>query len=407
MVLLDLDGVIVSANQAWYDFCLDNDGDIGRCGVGSSYLDACVAAGSDQGATAVVEAIQSALAGQLVAPITLQIPCDAPAEPRWFDLLVSSRTDAHDRCVGATVSLSLSRSSRKPTRQSVGASAEIEYPDRPRLAMEGLVAELTDRVQQVLTAQARLHTLLRANVSLAEETDLSRLLELIVTGGRDLIDARRATLVRTGAGVAALIGPSDRPTVEADITVPIMVRGEAFATLVLGDSPSGEFSREDKWLAAEFATTAGQAIRTAQLVADHDRRARWQQALVDATRELLAGSDDQPLAVIARRAAIAAGNDPTAICTVDSSGNVIVAFGSLAQPERDAPDLDTIGNAIRIGTPTLNPALLVAPLMTEPAAIVVARASDQSPFEQGDLDQLEVFAHQVGIALSLGRTTDR
>jgi hypothetical protein len=32
VALLDPDGVIVSANQAWFDFCLDNGGDIARCG---------------------------------------------------------------------------------------------------------------------------------------------------------------------------------------------------------------------------------------------------------------------------------------------------------------------------------------------------------------------------------------
>jgi hypothetical protein len=73
----------------------------------------------------------------VVAAITLRIPCDAPGRPRWFDLLASSRADADGRCIGATVTLSLSKANRKPIDRPDGASTEVQYPDRPRLAMEG------------------------------------------------------------------------------------------------------------------------------------------------------------------------------------------------------------------------------------------------------------------------------
>ena len=176
IALLDRSGVIVSVNQAWQDFCVANDGVPGRTGVGVSYLDACAAAPEDPCARDVLAAIQAALAGELSAPVTMQIPCDAPDEPRWFDVLVSSRVDIHGACIGATVTLSLTQPSRQPIAGRPGEPQQppVRYPDLPRLEMEKLVAELSGRVQGVLNAQARLHGLLRANAAVAAQATPDR-----------------------------------------------------------------------------------------------------------------------------------------------------------------------------------------------------------------------------------------
>jgi len=106
VALLDRVGVIVAVNGAWEAFSRDNDGDPARTGVGMSYLQVCTAAAGDAAADQAAAAIRAALAGDLPAPLSMQIPCDAPNVPRWFDLLVSSRMDDRGRCVGATVTLS-------------------------------------------------------------------------------------------------------------------------------------------------------------------------------------------------------------------------------------------------------------------------------------------------------------
>ena len=103
--LLDPRGVIVHVNPAWVQFCRENGGDVGRCGVGTSYLAACEAARGDPGADAVATAIRSALRGGLLGPLRVIVPCHSPARQRWFDVLVSSRTDPAGDCLGATVVL--------------------------------------------------------------------------------------------------------------------------------------------------------------------------------------------------------------------------------------------------------------------------------------------------------------
>lgn len=89
---LDHRGVIVEVNQTWTDFCLANDGDIERCGVGNSYLAVCAVAG-DRRSELVATAIRTALAGHLLQPETVHLPCHSDAGARWFDLTVAPATD--------------------------------------------------------------------------------------------------------------------------------------------------------------------------------------------------------------------------------------------------------------------------------------------------------------------------
>ncbi len=131
VALLDRDGVIAWANQAWQAFAAANGGDPARTGSGVSYLQACAAAGDDPVAAEVADAIRSALAGDLPGPLTVEVPCHSPATERWFDVLISSRFDDQGRCLGATVTLSLARSqprsrpgltlAQEPGRQSPAA----------------------------------------------------------------------------------------------------------------------------------------------------------------------------------------------------------------------------------------------------------------------------------------------
>lgn len=159
IALLDRAGVIESVNQAWTDFCLDNGGDPSRTGIGVSYLGACGSAADDEAAGRVRAAIESALAGQLVPPVVVQIPCDSPTEPRWFDVLVSSRFDAGDgRCIGASVTLTRSQASRKPAADLTSSTGQSPpaYPDLARLELEWLVGEVIERCNEVFTRHERL-----------------------------------------------------------------------------------------------------------------------------------------------------------------------------------------------------------------------------------------------------------
>ena len=106
VAFLDRAGVIESVNDAWLDFCVDNGGDLQRCGVGASYLTACLTDEGDLAADLVAGAIRSAVRGDLPAPIAVRVPCDGPGTPRWFDILISSRLSLEGECLGAVVTLS-------------------------------------------------------------------------------------------------------------------------------------------------------------------------------------------------------------------------------------------------------------------------------------------------------------
>jgi hypothetical protein len=101
-------------------------------------------------------AIEAALAGQLAAPVVVAIPCDSPTEPRWFDVLISSRFNTVDgQCIGATVTLTRSQASRKPGAGPSPGDQVPAFPDLPRLEMERLVAEVIQRSQEAFAVYER------------------------------------------------------------------------------------------------------------------------------------------------------------------------------------------------------------------------------------------------------------
>ena len=109
VALLDREGVIVSVNDAWVDFCEANGGDLSRAGVGVSYLDIC-AAGIDSTTDEIREAILVALDGDIPSPSRISTPCHSPETGRWFDVLISSRFDDDGQAIGACVTFSETQS---------------------------------------------------------------------------------------------------------------------------------------------------------------------------------------------------------------------------------------------------------------------------------------------------------
>jgi signal transduction histidine kinase len=147
------------------------------------------------------------------------------------------------------------------------------------------------------------------------ETDLSRVLELIVKRGRALVDAQGVLiLLRDGAGlvVAATAGevPAgvagsrlDSPAASIDalgldpesaLTVPLVFRGQSLGLLAaLGRRDGGALGAEDERLLAAFAASAATAVATARTVEEQrlrdaiqgaeEERRRWARELHDDT----------------------------------------------------------------------------------------------------------------------------
>jgi two-component system CheB/CheR fusion protein len=95
IAVLDLDGRIRLVNEGWIRFARENgDPDLKHSGVGVNYLDVCAAHPNLPDATYAARAhkgILSVLQGRL-SHFTMQYPCDAPNEARWFVMHVRPLT---------------------------------------------------------------------------------------------------------------------------------------------------------------------------------------------------------------------------------------------------------------------------------------------------------------------------
>jgi len=101
---LDVDGVIVAVNPTWVAFCHANGGTLSRCGPGVSYLDVCDRA-PDELSHRIGQHIRDAARGGAFVPRHAVVPCHAPDERRWYDMVIASTFEADGRCTGVSVSL--------------------------------------------------------------------------------------------------------------------------------------------------------------------------------------------------------------------------------------------------------------------------------------------------------------
>ena len=436
VALLDRDGVIVTVNDAWESFCRDNGGDAGRTGVGMSYLDVCASAGDDDGVQEAVALVRDALAGQVMAPVSLLIPCDAPGRPRLFDMLVSSRFDDDGRCVGAAVVMVPHPLEATGTGPGPIPAQRLTFPDLPRLELERTLAQLASQSQHALAAQGRLRALLQANAEVVSALDLPIVLRKFVAAARDLVHARTAVLsvqgpegapdqlVHAGTREPPVVrtgGPSPGP---GALTVPVRVRGRLFGHLHLTTAAPGGFSSEDESLAASLAGTAAVAIENATLFEDSERRRRWQEAGAAAGRQLFDGDRDRALVAVLQLAEPAADGDFAMLVSTDDLGRprVTAFLGAITAEEYAA----TPGLGAKVFDPVLQDGVPVLVEHDQPgpgagprfgstitvpfhdddrvlAGLTVGRLSSHRPFQPADLDQFVAFTAQAEVVVRLDR----
>jgi diguanylate cyclase (GGDEF)-like protein/PAS domain S-box-containing protein len=111
IVLLDTQGVIVSANASWRHFADANELSDPQYGLGDNYLEICDNATGEHafGAAQVAAGIRSVLDGAAKV-FSFEYPCDSPLEKRWFLLTVTPMDD--ERPVGV-VAMHLNITARK------------------------------------------------------------------------------------------------------------------------------------------------------------------------------------------------------------------------------------------------------------------------------------------------------
>jgi signal transduction histidine kinase len=238
-----------------------------------------------------------------------------------------------------------------------------------RVRLDELLAELLDRVGDVVDSRERLRSLLDAVVGIGSDLDLHSTLERIAEAACQLANARYGALgvighdrrlvdfithgispqehaaigdLPTGRGVLGLLIDDPRPVRMPDITqhpqsygfpphhppmrsflgVPIHIRDHVFGNLYLAEKQgAAEFSDDDEAIVVALAAAAGVAIENARLYEVTTRREQWLAATAEITSMLLGEVQRTgALQLVASRARQVAGADLALVMLLDEDG---------------------------------------------------------------------------------------
>jgi signal transduction histidine kinase len=424
VALLDLRGVIVSTNAAWDDFCLANDGDLARAGIGASYLDACAADPGSRAARDVADAIHRALRGDLPAPLSILIPCDSLQEPRVFQTLISSRLADDGSCIGVTVTLS-----RVVDGDPSGFSQPASVP-----------APFVDQ-----WAPDALPALLRLTEVAPGETTMTQTLGRLAESARELMRVSYAAVSVSGPGGApfefAYSGIDPRTAAELvspaavaewferqrhTLTREVALAGRRLASLHVAVGAYDRFHPSVERLAGKFIEAVATAIENARLHQVSQRGHRWAEAAADLIQQLAARNASSPLDVVLGGAAKAAQADLAAILVPHDDAHVrlhaivggrkdIVSGKLFARFDSAAAEVMLTSAPLLLERPPVQVDLVsdrpmgpvaVVPLAIERTlvgALVVSRLRGRPPFVAADVEALSRFCEYAGIALDIDR----
>ncbi len=209
----------------------------------------------------------------------------------------------------------------------------------PQLRLRELLAEVQDRVEQIVAGRDRLDGLVEAMLVVTSGLELDATLRSIVHSATNLVDARYGALevhdqdnrvsqfvhqgiddetvrhighIPEGRGIVGLLihdpkpvrlesisnhpasvgFPPHHPPMRTFLGVPVRVRDESFGTLYLADKTNGRpFSDDDEVLVQALAAAAGIAITNARLYEQAKARQSWIEATRDIATELLSGTE--------------------------------------------------------------------------------------------------------------------
>jgi PAS domain S-box-containing protein len=184
VAVLDQHGVIVAVNTAWSRFAYDNGSDPGqsalRTGIGVNYLEICQNPDgpTPEGAQTAANGIQQVLQGKRPS-FSLEYPCHAPGELRWFHLMATP--------LGPTDEAGVVVVHTNITEQRNYQIQLARYRDH----LEDMVAQQTSRLEH-------------SNAALAESEALFRMLALNTSDGLAVFENN--TIVYVSDTYKALLG---------------------------------------------------------------------------------------------------------------------------------------------------------------------------------------------------------
>ena len=208
VAIVDRDGVVVHVNKAWTDFAKANAKaqSLASCLAGVNYLAVCDRA-ADAGvheARAVAEATRAALTGTATSVFSLEYPCHAPHEKRWFEVTVT-RFDDGDQAFAVLSHRNVTERKRADDKvASLNATLE---------------ARVRERTQALEAANAALRSSEERFRSVFENTSVGAI--VVERDGR-IVQVNREFAAITGRDVGALMGAGYKDILHPDDLAPLL-----------------------------------------------------------------------------------------------------------------------------------------------------------------------------------------
>jgi len=341
----------------------------------------------------------------------------------------------------------------------------LSFPDEPRGGLDKALDDLMTSAREVLGTQGRLRALLRANSAIIEHLDLPVVLQRITDAAVELVGARYGalgvvspeggleqfiTIGMTPEEIAAighlpqghgLLGaliddphpiriptiadhplsvgfPEGHPPMDSFLGVPIRVRDEVYGNLYLSNHVGGEFTVEDEQLVTALAATAGIAIENARLYSETQRRQAWADASAELAAALLAGDDNQTMAILCTRVLHLTAADAVYVLlpTEDSTAMRVAIARGIDEERMTGSSYPIAGTAAEVALTSASPQQLDERIGDQPtcalaapfplpdstmAVLVAARFGIDNRFARGDLEFAADLARQASVAMEL------
>ncbi|OBF81350.1 histidine kinase [Mycobacterium sp. 852002-51163_SCH5372311] len=246
-----------------------------------------------------------------------------------------------------------------------------------QLRLRELLAEVQDRVGQIVEGRDRLDGLVEAMLVVTSGLELNATLRSIVHSATNLVDARYGALevhgrdnkvlhfvyegvdeetvrrighLPEGLGIIGLLidepkplrlddislhpasvgFPPNHPPMRTFLGVPVRVRDESLGTLYLTDKTTGQpFSDDDEVLVQALASAAGIAIANARLYEKAKARQSWIEATRDIATELLSGTEPATVFRLVAEEAMKLTRADAALVAVPDEAAPAVGVGEL------------------------------------------------------------------------------